>query len=194
MPEIYKISWSLEVLGYLIFFGVFLGKNMLLIFYIPQFGKFPEYAWDTLYIFWCKISGLCMGYSKFYHLENFREYYITFRVKSLEYTLDILENCPDCGTLNIPCIFQRFYTKSYVMYSKHTLDNFPNCGTLNIPCIFQRFYTKSYIMYPKHILGIFQIVEYKILITYSLPEIQENIKYPRIRDQEILNISGITWI
>ena len=49
MPEIFKISWSLEVLGYLIFSGVFLGKNMLLIFYIPQFGKFPEYG-DRLII------------------------------------------------------------------------------------------------------------------------------------------------
>ena len=48
-------------------------------------------------------------------------------------------------------------------------------------------------MYPKHILGIFQIVEYKILIMYSFPEIhQKNIKISR--DQEILNISGITWI
>ena len=73
MPEIFKISWSLEVLGYLIFSGVFLGKNILLIFYIPQFGKFAEYAWDTLYNFWCKISGICMGYSKFHNLENFLE-------------------------------------------------------------------------------------------------------------------------
>ena len=90
-------------------------------------------------------------------------------------TLDILENFPDCGTLNIPCIFQRFYTKSYVIYPKHILDNFPDCETLNIPCIFQRFYTKSYIMYSKHILGIFQIVEYKILITYSFLEIHQKI-------------------
>ena len=35
---------------------------------------------------------------------NFQEYYITSSVKSLEYALDILENIPDCGTLNIPCI------------------------------------------------------------------------------------------
>ena len=74
MPEIFKISWSLEVLGYIIFSGVFLGKNMLLIFYIPQFGKFPEYTWDTLYNFWCKISGICMGYSKFHNLGNCPEY------------------------------------------------------------------------------------------------------------------------
>ena len=74
MPEIFKISWSLEVLGYLIFSGVFLGKNMLLIFYIPQFGSFPEYAWNTLYNFWCKISGICMGYSKFHNLGNCPEY------------------------------------------------------------------------------------------------------------------------
>ena len=87
----------------------------------------------------------------------------------------ILENFPDCGTLNIPCIFQRFYTKSYAMYPKHILDNFPDCGTLNIPCIFQRFYTKSYIMYPKNILGIFQIVEYKILTIYSFPETHQKI-------------------
>ena len=45
MPEIFENSWSLEVLGYLIFSGVFLGKNILSTFYIPQFGKFPEYAW-----------------------------------------------------------------------------------------------------------------------------------------------------
>ena len=132
-----------------------------------------------------------MGYSKFHNLENFQEYYITFSVKSLEYAL-----FSDCGTLNIPSIFQRFYTKSYVMYPKHILDNFPDCGTLNIPSIFQRFYTKSSIMYPKHILGIFKIVEYKILIIYSFPEIHQIIsKNPRTsRDQEILNNSGITWI
>ena len=59
-----------------------------------------------------------------------------------------------------------------------------DCGTLNVQCIFLRFYTKSYIMYSKHILGIFQIVKYKILIMYSFSEIH----------QEILNISGITWI
>ena len=59
-------------------------------------------------------------------------HYITFGVKSLEYALDILEKFPDCGTLNIPCIFQRFYTKSYVMYPKHILANFPDCETLNI--------------------------------------------------------------
>ena len=74
MPEIFKISWFLEVLGYLIFSGVFLGKNMSLIFYIPQFGKFLKYAWDTLYNFWCKISGICMGYSKFHNLGNCPEY------------------------------------------------------------------------------------------------------------------------
>ena len=73
MPEIFKISWSLEDLGYLVFSGVFLGKNILLIFYILQFGKFPEYAWDTLYNFWCKISGIYMGYSKFHNLENLLE-------------------------------------------------------------------------------------------------------------------------
>ena len=61
------------------------------------------------------------------------------------------------------------------MYSKHTLEYFPDCGTLNVQCIFQRFYTKSYIMYPKHILGIFQTVEYKILIMYSFPEIHQKI-------------------
>ena len=116
-----------------------------------------------------------MGYSKFHNLETFEEYYVTFSLKSLEYALDILENFPDCGTLNIPCIFQRFYTKRYVIYPKHILDNFPDCETLNIPCIFQRFYTKSYIMYSKHILGIFQIVEYKILIIYSFPEIHQKI-------------------
>ena len=55
MPEIFKIPWSLEVLGYLVFSGVFLGNNTLLIFYIPQFGKSPEYAWDTLYNFLCGI-------------------------------------------------------------------------------------------------------------------------------------------
>ena len=84
MPEIFKISWSLEVLGYLIFSGVFLGKNILLIFYIPQFGKFPEYAyinfgvkyleyaWDTLHNFKCKISGICIGHSrKISRLWNF---------------------------------------------------------------------------------------------------------------------------
>ena len=43
-------------------------------------------------------------------------HYITFGVKHLEYALDILENFADCGTLNIPCIFQRFYTNNYVMY------------------------------------------------------------------------------
>ena len=95
-------------------------------------------------------------------------HYITFGVK-LEYALEILENFSDCGTLNIQCIFHRFYTKSYIMYPKHILENFPDWGTLNVQCIFQRFYTKSYIMYPKHILGIFQIVEYKILIMYSFP-------------------------
>ena len=47
---------------YLIFSGVFLGKNILLMFYILQFGKFLEYAWDKLYNFWCKISGICLGY------------------------------------------------------------------------------------------------------------------------------------
>ena len=62
MPEIFKISWSLEVLGYLIFSGVFLGKNTLLIFYIPQFGN----------------SQNMLGI-----------HYITFGVKSLEYALDI---------------------------------------------------------------------------------------------------------
>ena len=61
MPEIFKISWSLEVLEYFIF-------------YIPQFGKFPEYAWDTLYSFGCKISGICMGYSKFHNLGICPEY------------------------------------------------------------------------------------------------------------------------
>ena len=71
-------------------------------------------------------------------------HYITFGVKSLEYALDILENFPDSETLNIPYIFQRFYNKSYIMYSKH-------------------------------ILGIFQIVEYKILIIYSFPEIHQKI-------------------
>ena len=55
------------------------------------------------------------------------------------------------------------------------ITTFPDCKTLKIPCIFQRFYTKSYIMYPKHILGIFQIVEYKILILYSFPEIHQKI-------------------
>ena len=39
---------------------------MLLIFYIPQFGKFPEYAWDTL---------------------------CNFGVKSLEYAWDIQSSC-----------------------------------------------------------------------------------------------------
>ena len=58
-------------------------------------------------------------------------------------------------------------------YALDILENFPDCGTLNIPCIFQRFYIKSYVMYPKHILGIFQIVESKILITNFLPEIHQ---------------------
>ena len=34
---------------------------------------------------------------------------------------------------------------------------------------------KSYVMYFKHIPGIFQIVEYKILIMYSFPEIHQKI-------------------
>ena len=63
MPKIFKISWSLEVLGYLIFSGIFLGKNILLIFYIPQFRKFFQ-----------NIFGI---------------HYITFGVKSLEYAWDI---------------------------------------------------------------------------------------------------------
>ena len=74
MPEIFKISWSLEFLEYLIFSGVFLGKNILLIFYIPQLGNFSEYAWDTLYNFGCKIFEICMGYSKFHNLGNCPEY------------------------------------------------------------------------------------------------------------------------
>ena len=86
MAELFKISWSLKVLGYLTFSGVFLRENMLLIFYIPQFGKFPEYAWDTLHNFWCKISGICMGYSKFHNLEiflecpNSRDFTVTLKV------------------------------------------------------------------------------------------------------------------
>ena len=65
MPEIFKIFWSLEVLDiYYFLVYIFLGKNILSIFYILQFGKFPEYAWDTLYNFWCKISEICMGYCK----------------------------------------------------------------------------------------------------------------------------------
>ena len=95
MPEIFKISWSLEVLEYLIFSGVFLEKNTLLIFYIPQFGKSPEYAWDTLYNFWCmlkekeyfagKISGICIGHSTIWKIfQNMLGiHYITFSVKSL---------------------------------------------------------------------------------------------------------------
>ena len=70
----YTYSDLENFLVYLIFSGVFLGKNILLIFYIPQFGKFPEYAWDTLYNFWCKISGICIGYSKFHNLGNCPEY------------------------------------------------------------------------------------------------------------------------
>ena len=61
------------------------------------------------------------------------------------------------------------------MYLKYTPEKFPDCETLNIQCILQRFYTKSYVMYPKHILGIFQSVEYKILIIYSFPEIHQKI-------------------
>ena len=34
--------------------------------------------------------------------------------------MDILENFPDCGTLNIPGIFQRFYTKSCCKFDKQT--------------------------------------------------------------------------
>ena len=74
MPEIFKNSWSLEVLGNLIFSSVFLGKDILLTFYIPRFGKFLEYAWDILYNFLWKISGICMGYSKFLNLGNCPEY------------------------------------------------------------------------------------------------------------------------
>ena len=37
-------------------------------------GKFPEYAWDTLYNFWCKISGICIGYLKLHNLGNCPEY------------------------------------------------------------------------------------------------------------------------
>ena len=81
MPEIFRISWSLKVLKHLIFSGVFLRKNTLLIFYILQFERFPEYAWDTLHNFLYKISGICIEYSKFHNLENF-----------LEYAWDILHN------------------------------------------------------------------------------------------------------
>ena len=81
MPEIFKIFWSLEVLGYLIFSGVHIS------------GK--EYIINILYSTIWKIPRICLryitfgvkslGYSKFHNLENFQEYYITFSVKSLEY-------------------------------------------------------------------------------------------------------------
>ena len=97
MPEIFKISWSLEVLEYLIFSGVFLGKNILLIFYILQFGKFPEYAWDTL----CNFGVKSLEYSWNIQSSTIWEivqnmlgiHYITFSVKSLEYAWDIQSSC-----------------------------------------------------------------------------------------------------
>ena len=93
MPEVFKISWSLEVLGYLIFSGVFLGKNILLIFYIPQFGKFQEYAWNTLYNFGIKSLEYAWDIQSFRIWEIVQNmlgiYYITFSVKSLEYAWDI---------------------------------------------------------------------------------------------------------
>ena len=78
---------------------------MLGIHYITFGVKSLEYAWDIQSVTIWEIVQNMLG-----------TYYITFSVKSLEYALDILENFPDCGTLNIPCIFQRFYTKSDIMY------------------------------------------------------------------------------
>ena len=88
MPELFKISWSLEVLGYLIFSGVFLGKNILLIFCIPQFGKFPEYAWDTYITFGVKLLEYAWDIQSstiWKIVQNMLGiHYITFSVKSLE--------------------------------------------------------------------------------------------------------------
>ena len=93
MPEIFEIFWSLKVSGYLIFSSVFLRKNTLLIFYIPQFGnsqnmlgihyitfgvKSLEYALDIQSSTIWKIVQNMLGI-----------HYMTFSVKSLEYAWDI---------------------------------------------------------------------------------------------------------
>ena len=66
---------------------------MLLIFYIPLFGKFPEYAWNTLYNFWCKSLEYAWDIQSFTIWEIVQNmlgiYYITFCVKSLEYAWDL---------------------------------------------------------------------------------------------------------
>ena len=63
----------------------------------------------------------------------------------------------------------------------HGISKVPQSGKFSrMSNAYSRDFTPKVIMYPKHILGIFQIVEYKILIIYSFPEIH----------QKILNILG----